>query len=98
MSHDAEEYPSPLTFDPERYLSSSPQRDPRTLAFGFGRRRCPGSVLADCSVFLACAMTLASFNILPCEGEEMTAESFDMDQTSGTLRSVRICGSVDHHY
>lgn len=89
MSHDSAVYPSPSTFDPERYITSKThesQRDPRTIAFGFGRRICPGRVLADSSVFLSCAMTLAAFSILPCEGEEMHTASSGMDQMTGTIR------------
>ncbi|KAJ3485041.1 hypothetical protein NLI96_g5232 [Meripilus lineatus] len=39
--HDPDVYPNPFVFDPTRHLYSEghpPQRDPRELAFGFGRR------------------------------------------------------------
>lgn len=41
MSHDPENYHDPFTFKPERFLEENgrkPELDPRTIAFGFGRR------------------------------------------------------------
>lgn len=37
--------------------------DPRNLAFGFGRRICPGRFLADNTVYLSVAQSLAVFRI-----------------------------------
>ncbi|KAF5372596.1 hypothetical protein D9758_005204 [Tetrapyrgos nigripes] len=63
MTHDPVTYPDPMTFNPERFLGPNPQKDPRELMFGFGRRICAGLHLADLSVFISCAMVLATFNI-----------------------------------
>jgi hypothetical protein len=52
-----------MSFKPERYLSSNPERDPATLSFGFGRRICPGRVLADNNIYLSVAQTLATFTM-----------------------------------
>ncbi|KAJ6549043.1 cytochrome P450 [Mycena vulgaris] len=60
MLNDPETNPSPSTFDPTRYPV---QRDPRSLCFGFGRRVCPGKELAEASLFVYVAMTLAVFDI-----------------------------------
>lgn len=41
MTHDPDYYPEPFVFRPERYLEENghaPEPDPRTIAFGFGRR------------------------------------------------------------
>ena len=62
MLHDERQYPEPDTFNPDRFLDSN-QPDPTLYVFGFGRRACPGSHLAQASVFLAIAQTLALFNI-----------------------------------
>ncbi|KAF5360382.1 hypothetical protein D9756_005180 [Leucocoprinus leucothites] len=63
MQHDSRIYPDPMVFNPKRFLGPSPEPDPRKIFFGFGRRICPGRVLADSSIFISCAMTLAVFNI-----------------------------------
>lgn len=44
IMHDAEMYPDPMKFSPERFLSQKPQPDPRKYVFGFGRRVCPGEL------------------------------------------------------
>ncbi|KIY69838.1 cytochrome P450 [Cylindrobasidium torrendii FP15055 ss-10] len=65
MARDSEMYPNPHKFDPDRFLGNTPNRDPYDFVFGIGRRRCPGRLLADASVFITSAMTLATFNIKP---------------------------------
>ena len=42
LLHDPDVYVDPLTFNPERFLGERPERDPREIVFGFGRRICPG--------------------------------------------------------
>ncbi|KAE8354924.1 cytochrome P450 [Aspergillus coremiiformis] len=66
FTHDPDVYSTPLLFRPERFLESDghpPERDPHTLAFGFGRRVCPGRSLADLNNFLVIARSLAVFRI-----------------------------------
>ncbi|SJL17042.1 uncharacterized protein ARMOST_20583 [Armillaria ostoyae] len=41
MTHDPKTYQDPMVFDPTRFLARPkhvPERDPREIAFGFGRR------------------------------------------------------------
>jgi hypothetical protein len=55
-----------MEFKPERFLpidGSLPEPDPHKLSFGFGRRVCPGHLLADSSLFLNIAQILAVFQI-----------------------------------
>ncbi|PBL03448.1 cytochrome P450 [Armillaria gallica] len=55
--HDETDYPNPLVFDPERFMSAEgkePQPYPMA-AFGFGRRICPGRYLASNTAWIAIA-------------------------------------------
>lgn len=63
ITHDPELYPDPHTFRPERHLGSHPETDPYKFVWGFGRRACPGSHLAELSLFLNISSILATFNI-----------------------------------
>ncbi|THG92858.1 hypothetical protein EW145_g8562 [Phellinidium pouzarii] len=66
FTHDPKTFHDPMSFKPERFLGvdgRAPEMDPHTLSFGFGRRICPGRELADSSVYLSIAMSLAAFSI-----------------------------------
>ncbi|KAK1140890.1 hypothetical protein N8T08_009763 [Aspergillus melleus] len=65
--HDPKLYPDPMAFKPERFLQTDnhmPELDPHKMAFGFGRRTCPGRFLADSNLYLAVARSLTLFHIL----------------------------------
>ncbi|KAI0318125.1 cytochrome P450, partial [Amylostereum chailletii] len=47
MSHNESVYPDPMSFKPERFLHGEKVREPNTIAFGWGRRICPGRFLAE---------------------------------------------------
>ncbi|OQE44817.1 hypothetical protein PENCOP_c002G06270 [Penicillium coprophilum] len=74
FAHDPEIYKDPMSFNPGRFLQdesgTSPEWDPQKLIFGFGRRICPGRFLADASVFLTIAKSLAVFDISKRLGED----------------------------
>ncbi|GJC89981.1 O-methylsterigmatocystin oxidoreductase [Colletotrichum liriopes] len=66
FTHDPERYPDPMGFKPERFLASEghePEADPHKFVFGFGRRICPGRNLAENSIFLTVAQTLAVYSL-----------------------------------
>ena len=66
MLHDPEIYPDPFIFDPTRHITAPgkpAQRDPRLAYFGYGRRIYPGMHLAEASLFILIAMSLAVFDI-----------------------------------
>ena len=63
MLHDESVYPDPFKFDPGRFIGEKQQPDPRELAFGRGRRVCPGQHIAEASVFIQVASVLATFDI-----------------------------------
>ncbi|CAE6350687.1 unnamed protein product [Rhizoctonia solani] len=65
ISHDEAVYNDPDTFDPDRYLDPS---TPMAPVFGWGRRKCPGSHLADASVFLTITSLLAAFTFSKRQG------------------------------
>ncbi|KAI0291059.1 cytochrome P450 [Multifurca ochricompacta] len=64
--HDPEIYSEPDVFKPERYLNldGSVRDDPTlTVAFGYGRRICPGRHLVDATLFIVVASLLSVFNV-----------------------------------
>ncbi|GJJ14307.1 hypothetical protein Clacol_008571 [Clathrus columnatus] len=66
MLHDPNVYPDPLTYNPDRYKGSDAEMKKVTdLAFGFGRRTCPGYNFAQGTIFSIIMTTLATCNILP---------------------------------
>ncbi|KAG7085519.1 hypothetical protein E1B28_003079 [Marasmius oreades] len=85
MAHDPNEYKDPHSFKPERFIATpdhTPEKDPKDIVFGFGRRICPGRVLADASVFISCAMILACFEI---KKHPQDVELPGTGQTTGTI-------------
>ncbi|KAJ6464016.1 cytochrome P450 [Mycena sanguinolenta] len=71
ISHDEQVFSDPFAFRPERFLNKeSPLPDPSTIAFGWGRRICPGRFLAENSLWLHVATILACFNITPIVGND----------------------------
>jgi len=66
FTHDPEVHPDPLEFKPERFLAEGghePEPDPHKFVFGFGRRACPGNLLADRTLYLTVAQSLAVFDV-----------------------------------
>ncbi|GES60447.1 cytochrome P450 [Aspergillus terreus] len=82
--HDPAVYHDPMTFNPERFLGSTPEPDPRKFAFGFGRRVCPGKVLAEANAFLAVAMSLAVFRIRDAKQNGRKIDGYP-DVTAGVI-------------
>ena len=69
MLHDENEYPNPEAFNPDRFMKDgkiNPSvRDPSTIAFGFGRRICPGRFMAKESMWITVACFLATLDVGP---------------------------------
>ncbi|KAI0466898.1 cytochrome P450 [Xylaria cf. heliscus] len=71
FTHDPDVYHDPNVFKPERFLARDghkPEPDPKKFVFGFGRRICPGRILADNSLFLIVAQSLAVFSTKRYDG------------------------------
>jgi cytochrome P450 len=63
FTRDPATYHDPEAFKPERYLAPYHEPSATNVIFGFGRRICPGKVLADASLYLTFVQSLAAFNI-----------------------------------
>ncbi|KZP23290.1 cytochrome P450 [Athelia psychrophila] len=67
-------YPDPSVFNPERFLKDGKidpdAQDPEMVVFGYGRRICPGSRVANAFVWLSAGCMLASFNIRKAIGSD----------------------------
>jgi len=87
MLHDPEVYPDPMNFVPERWLADPSPPHPREFIFGFGRRICPGMIMADSSFYIACVMILALFDIRATKDSPTTFVQDD----SGALDGQPIC-------
>ncbi|KAF6750546.1 cytochrome P450 [Ephemerocybe angulata] len=83
MSQDAETFPEPDKFRPERYLEN-PQL-PYSFLFGFGRRVCPGLHIAQNSLFILFSRILWAFDVLPPTDVTGTPTFPDPDATVGGL-------------
>jgi hypothetical protein len=63
FTRDPAVYHDPEDFKPERFLPPYNEPLATSFTFGFGRRICPGRVLADASLFLTFAQSLTVFRI-----------------------------------
>jgi cytochrome P450 len=70
--HDPELYPDPEEFKPERFLNpdGTVRDDPAlSLAFGAGKRICPGRHFVDATVFIVASSLLSVFNVTKAKDE-----------------------------
>ncbi|KAF8123450.1 cytochrome P450 [Boletus edulis] len=82
INHNEEAYPEPDVFKPERFFVGGKLRGDKStesLAFGFGRRVCPGRYNADNSVWIATVLILCSLKIAKARGEQ--GEELDFEPT-----------------
>ncbi|KAF9058629.1 cytochrome P450 [Rhodocollybia butyracea] len=81
-------YPSPFTFDPSRHIATPgkpAQRDPRHACWGFARRVCVGMHLAEVSLWVLIAMSLAVFDIEAVVDERGERVVPEHENTTGTI-------------
>lgn len=70
MLHNPTDYPNPFKFDPDRFTGPKPCPDPTAVAFGFGKRICPGRQLAISCISLAVAAILGNFEIKKAKDDD----------------------------
>jgi cytochrome P450 len=72
-NNDPTTYPEPRKFRPERFLEGDghePEADPTENIFGWGRRICPGRLVADSAVFVTMVQTLAAYTMTKPVGRD----------------------------
>ncbi|KAA1476674.1 cytochrome P450, partial [Dentipellis sp. KUC8613] len=96
MTRNAEEYPEPESFKPERFLlpNGTLNDDDMRYVFGFGRRFCSGRHLADATIWLMIASVLSVFHLIPAKDENGKEVPVEVEYTSGLviLNSLAIEG------
>ncbi|KAH9885225.1 cytochrome P450 [Cubamyces lactineus] len=82
FTRDPRHYPDPEEFKPERYLKDGQIHpnvlDPSDIAFGYGRRACPGREFAEAVLLVVMASILHTLKISPAldeRGMPLTPES-----------------------
>ncbi|KAF7364917.1 O-methylsterigmatocystin oxidoreductase [Mycena venus] len=89
MTRDESIYPEPDRFNPDRFFTADGtlNDDDTVLAFGFGRRICPGRYSADATVWAAMVSILATFNIAKAKDSAGNEIDIDLDNYSDGLVS-----------
>ncbi|KAF9024346.1 cytochrome P450 [Hymenopellis radicata] len=64
--HDPSVFPDPSKFNPSRFKMGGRQHDHISVAFGYGRRICPGRYMAVDQLWLSIAAVLSLFDIRSC--------------------------------
>ncbi|KAI0767230.1 CyP450 monooxygenase [Fomes fomentarius] len=88
-SRDPNVYHDPEAFMPERFLKDGRLnpgvRDPATIAFGYGRRICPGRHFAKASLYMVVTTVLHTLTISAPVGDDGRPVVLEGKMTQGTL-------------
>ncbi|KZV59281.1 cytochrome P450, partial [Peniophora sp. CONT] len=85
IANDPGIYSQPAVFEPNRFLGPSPEMDPHSFVFGFGKRRCPGIELARRSCLFFMAATLIVVDICKARDAAGGESTPSPDFISGTV-------------
>ncbi|KAI0819310.1 cytochrome P450 [Trametes gibbosa] len=87
--NDPKDYPSPEIFMPERFLKDGQLNpdvlDPANIAFGYGRRICPGRHFADATLFALTATVLHTLTISAPVDASGTPVKLEGRMTAGVI-------------
>jgi len=87
--HDPELYPEPEKFKPERFLNKdgTVREDPAiSLAFGIGKRICPGRHFVDAAIFTVTSSVLSVFDVTKAKDEN--GKEISVEATAFVLRRL----------
>jgi cytochrome P450 len=65
LQHDPRVHPQPYLFRPERFLAGTPESEVRPMAWGGGRKRCPGRHLAGLEMRIVLRAVLSQLTLRP---------------------------------
>ncbi|KAL9712316.1 hypothetical protein Ac2012v2_003552 [Leucoagaricus gongylophorus] len=87
--HDTEAYKDPFVYNPDRFLKDGKDdpavRDPTAVAFGYGRRICPGRFFAQNSLFIFICHILTVYDIRPALDDDGKELEIKPEMTNGLL-------------
>ncbi|KAF8815538.1 cytochrome P450 [Phlegmacium glaucopus] len=90
MLNNPEVFGDPMEYRPERFLKDGKLNpdvmDPSSVAFGFGRRMCPGRHLSDNSIYSTVSCLLAVYDIKPPVDDHGNIIELKPEFTSGNCR------------
>lgn len=89
LLHDPEVYSDPFSFEPQRFLAPRNEPDPANVAFGSGRRICPGQNIAQPVLFIMMSRLLASFNMSKAVDAQGNHVEPKLEWASGSIAAVK---------
>lgn len=92
ITRDERIFPDPEVFIPERFDGIQPgpaPLDPRELVFGIGRRVCPGSSIAEATMYLVMANLIATMDITKARDKNGKEIEPEVVRTGGLVSATK---------